>query len=325
MKIIKLSLLCLLANVVSLRADGQSAQGMLPLNPARVPAEIRTIPDGRAILLYRDAFRGYAPAGASAIELRDTTGAVAWDRHPGLDIPDATIVTLLDAAMTTAGQMVVSLVAARPGAGTVHLLAYYSINNRQATRLVVIPVACFRLTAAAEGGVWCLGPHVERHNQRRSDFQFVHQFTEDGRLSTSIGDRNAFPGSPPPWAGQSQLVVSQGRVVVWMANRRQIAIFGANGEVLTLANVPDASLVSNERNEIVLADDGSLRLLGITQRPSDHIASWRRSLLVWRPETNDWRATTLDGLSLAIRLVGSTADTVTLWDRDQPRLLRIKP
>lgn len=315
-------LLLLVATVGALAATASATiqQAELPLSSTRVPAEIRTLADGRAVVIYRDAFRGYAPAGASAVELRRTDGVVLFERRPGLDVPDATIVTILDVAVSGKGQNVVSMVAARPGAGTVHVLAYYS-EDGSTIRLVTAPVACFRI-AAADGGIWCLGPHVERHNARRTDFQFLHLFGEDGRLIRSIGERTTFPGAPAPWDMKAQLAVSSDRVIVWMPGRRALVAFDFNGNVTDNTPVPVPPIADDPRTDFSLSPSGDLYVLGITQQPSEQIASWRRDLFSFSPRTLRWARTRIGDLSLAARLVGATtSDSVVLWDRQNARLV----
>ena len=293
------------------------------LDQSRVPAEIRSLRDGRALVLYRDAFRGYTPAGASAVELRNADGTIAWQSRPGLDIPDATIMTLLDATLTDQGRVVLSLVAARPGLGTVHVLSFYPVAPGEAVRIVVVPVACFRIAAAIGDGVWCLGPDVAKHNQGNADFQFLHQFSEDGRLRRSIVERKSLSMSPRPWDGRVQITATRQGVAVWMAGRKELALFDYSGQLLQLTQVPEAPLVSDERTDFALDNEGSLFALGITDRPTEQLASWKRSLFEFVPSTATWRASSLAGLSLAVRLVGSANGDVTLWDRERPRLVRL--
>lgn len=298
-------------------------QDALPLNPTRVPAEVRTLGDGRALLIYRGAFRGYAPAGASAIEIRDRRGEVQFDRRPGLDLHEATIVTLLDATVSRRGQVVASMVVARPGAGTSHVLGYYPMAGKAAVRLVVAPFACFRVTTAVDDGVWCLGPHVERHNARSTDFRFLHHFSEDGTLVKSVAERAEFPGAPAPWDSRAQFTVTADRLVVWMAGRGALVTFDADGRVVNHRSVPDAPIVKDPRTDFILGSTGDLYVLGITEQPSPSLESWRRDLFRLSAETSRWIPRGVGNLSLRTRLVGARGNDVTLWDRQNARLVTV--
>lgn len=308
--------------VAGAHPSGQANSGVMELSPTRVPAEIRVSSDGWAVLLYREPFRGYAPSGASGVEVRTPAGAVQFERRPGLDVPDATIVTLLDAALSRGGHVVVSMVTARPGAGTAHVLAYYS-SDASVVRLVRTEVACFRVIPAADEGVWCLGPHVARHNSGDTDFRFLHHFSEDGRLRRSVAHRTAFHGAPGPWDGRSQLTRTSDGLVVWMAARRELALFDTDGRVLARQAVPVPPVVADPRTDFVLGSDGELYALGITQQPTAALASWRRDLFRFSPATSTWTAAGIGNLSLAVRLVGASDALVTLWDRPAARLLRV--
>ena len=308
------------------RVQGQAESGILRLSTNALPAEVRALSDGRAVVLYRGAFRGYAPAGASDLELRAPDGTVQFQRRVGLDVPDATIITLLDATVSAGGQVVASMVAARPGVGTSHLLAYYSSSSASnAIRLVVTPVACFRLSAATDQGIWCLGPHVERHNSGNPDFQFLHHFSEDGRLLKSVGNRTAFPGAPGPWDNKSQVVATATTVVVWMAGREKLVSFDTNGQILKAAAIPSPPILDDPRTDFILGSDGRLFVLGVTERPTEQFASWRRDLFVFSDQTATWGRTRIQGLGLAIRLVGAFPDRLALWDRDQSQVVRVEP
>jgi hypothetical protein len=303
-------------------AAAQTLAGGAPLVSERAPAEVRSLDDGRIIVLYRDAFRGYAPAAASAVEVRDTDGAVAWTRRPGLDVKDATIITVLDAAISAQGQVVVSMVAARPGAGTAHLLAYYSLGPAQTIRLSVVPHACFRISPAADKGVWCLGPEVKKHNSRRSDFRILHHYSEDGVLLASIGERTAFAGARP-WDGRARIRAREHDVMLWMPNRRQLVTIDISGTIVSAVPVAEPT-IADPRTDYIVSSDGTLLSLAITDRPDPQLASWRRGLFVYDADAAAWQATTINGLSLAVRLVGSAGDVVTLWDREQQRLLNAR-
>ena len=314
-------MLAIALNVAAVAA--QNPIGAVPLASERVPADVRSLDDGRTIVLYRDAFRGYLPAGASAIELRNADGSVAWERRPGLDVKDATSITVLDSALSPRGQVVVSMVAATPGASTAHLLAYYSLGADRNIRLSVVPHACFRISPAVAEGVWCLGPHVEKHNSRRTDFQFLHHYSEDGRLLSSIGERSALAGARP-WDVRARVRALGNNVIVWMPNRRQLVTIRTDGAIVSAVHVAEPPII-DQRTDYILTNNGTLLSLAITDQPSSDLASWRRGLFVYNADTAAWQSTTIKGLSLAVRLVGSQGDAVTFWDRDRPRLLKIRP
>lgn len=301
----------------------QTPIGAVPFASDRVPAEVRPLDDGRTIVLYREAFRGYMPAGASAVELRNADGSAVWERRPGLDVKEATTITVLDSVLSPGGQVVVSMVAARPGASTAHILAYYSLGGSRNIRLAVVPHACFRISPAAAEGIWCLGPHVEKHNSRRADFQILHHYSEDGRLLASIGERTAFAGVRP-WDSQARMRSLGGSVIIWMPSRRELVTIGTDGIVASTVQVAEPPII-DQRTDYVLTPNGKLLSLAITHRPGSNLASWRRGLFVYDTETEAWRPTTITGLSLAVRLVGSAGGAVTFWDRERPRLLKIKP
>lgn len=296
--------------------------GELALPETRTPAIVRSLPDGSALLIYRGAFRGYSPAGASTIELRRPDGSVRFDRRVGLDVPRATIITLLDAALDQDDQIVASLVAVGGGT-TAHLLVYYALSTPASIRLVQTPVACFRLTPAPNGGVWCLGPHVERHNVGRTDFQFLHHFSNDGLLVSSIGDRSAFPGSPRPWEGSPQLAVTRDQLRIWMPGRNAVVAFDTTGRILESVDLPPPPVLEDRRTDYLLDRSGHLLVLGLTVRPPDETDVWPRELFAFSPGAHAWSKRTIEGLPYPVRLLAADSGTVTVWDRAGHRLVRL--
>ncbi|MGH9219120.1 MAG: hypothetical protein ACRD1W_07450, partial [Vicinamibacterales bacterium] len=110
----------------------------------------------------------------------------------------------------------------------------------------------------------------------------------------------------------------------WMPNRRQLVTIGTDGTVTSVVHVPEPPIM-DQRTDYVLTSNGTLLSLAVTHRPSSDLASWRRGLFVYNTDTAAWQSTTINGLSLAVRLVGSGDDAVTFWDRERPRLLKIRP
>lgn len=282
---------------------GQQTLDVLPLSAARVPALVRPVEDGSVVLIYRDALRGYSPAGASEVELRQADGSVVFQRRVGLDVPGASIVTLLDATRSPADQIVVSLVAVGGGA-TSHLLVYYSTAS-EAVRIVRISVACMRLTPAPGGGVWCLGPDVDRHNTGNHDFEILHRYSEQGIVQGRIGHQTMFPGSPRPWERDSQVIADGEALVVWMAGRRQLVVLDQQGHVQSSIGVADLPVPDDPRTDYVLASDGRLLVLAMPSEAERLADQPRRALFELSRETGRWSRTRPSLLPLSVRLVAS--------------------
>ena len=138
----------------------------------------------------------------------------------------------------------------------------------------------------------------------------------------SAGDRKAFPRAP--WAGKSQLVAKDDQILVWMATLGELVTFSATGEIVQRLAVPAPPFIEESRTEYMLSTGGELFALGVVVQPTQAIDSWRRSLFTLSDGPR-WKNTEIAAASLAFRLVGASRGTVTMWDRHDSRLVRLRP
>jgi hypothetical protein len=295
------------------------AERSVTLPPAHAhPAEVAVVA-GHVVVIQRGASRIPAPAELRVAVL-DRDGQELLGVTPGLDVPDATALSLRAATVGPGGLLVVNVVVRDASGRRGSVILAYDLQRKTLLRTFrTDPVACLEL-AATTGSIWCLGVDSDKMGpEPRRDFDLVYRYSLTGELQRHFVPRVGFAGEPiaPTGRTEPQLVTDGSEFAAWLPASGALLRWDADGtDVRRLELFARAGDEDPAGDELVMLRGG--RIVGLVAASGDGTSTSpapRRLAELG----GDGRFTPIEGVTLdagpSVSLVGSDDESVVLFDR----------
>ena len=205
----------------------------------------------RFLVIYHAPTRSPGPLDQSVIVF-DKTFSRQFERYPGYDIPDVKTITLVDAAVSSDGLLVVAAHVWSSLKQAANVLFVYDLAKKDLVRIIRLnPIACVRVSVDYGNALWCLGMDVQKRDTLHQDYNLVYRFSWDGVLEGKYVLRSSLPNNgqvgPQPQEpfivgklGSPQIVPSGGGVLIWLPNGRALVRVDPAGETSrTVLSTPE--------------------------------------------------------------------------------------
>ena len=290
---------------------------------------------GMFVVIRRGGVQYPGPTDFTVIVL-DGDGTKLFEHTPGLDVTDAWLVTIRDAALRDPGRLVVTMnvrvgtesqsVPLRPSEEDLSVWAEYNLATGDLIHLLwTTPTMCKSLHGDAHGTVWCLGGDNRKARAKNHDYDLIYRFDRDGVMVGSSLSRSSYPPELNPLSGvktgKPKLLSGDG-VYLTIAGYRQLIKFESNGQVAETIQLPEWSFPW-VKEELAVAPDGEVYALLMAGVMSEGPSTWSQSLFRLSSDRESWIATheTPPELPLGALLVGADNSGVILSDRSTQGLV----
>jgi len=311
---------------------GTPAQAATPVDAGRSvtlppahthPAEVAVVA-GHVVVIQRGASRIPAPTELRVAVL-DRDGQELLGVTPGVDVPDATALSLRAATVGPGGLLVVNVVVRDASGRRGSAILAYDLQRKKLLRTFrTDPVACLQIAATTDS-IWCLGVDSDKMGpEPRRDFDLVYRFSLTGELQRHFAPCAGFAGEPiaPTGRTEPQLVTDGSRFAAWLPASGALLRWDADGtDVRRLEVFARAGDEDPAGDELVMLPGG--RIVGLVAASGDGTAASpapRRLVELGA----DGRFTPLDGATPeagpAISLAGADGDAIVLFDRGSATL-----
>ncbi|MEW6130235.1 MAG: hypothetical protein AB1757_24585 [Acidobacteriota bacterium] len=201
---------------------------------------------------------------------------------PQKDIPEASSVSVHDAAVNKNGMVSVIVVAVSTTVQPVSVLMVYDLNSGKLQRLVQLaPISAKSVAVDENNNTWIMGADLVKKNSRRVDYDLIYKFSSEGKLLASYVARSLFanngfgPQDNEPFNRRKNsidyplLFANQaGKVFAWFAGQRTLVELNGEGEILSKAQISEENLKGRFVTSVAIQPNGQVLALlptGITR------------------------------------------------------------
>lgn len=265
-------------------------------------------------------------------------GAEVFARTPGIDIPGAWLVNVMDAALRTPNALVVAAFVRtgepeaeplRPSERDAAVLLEYELaTGKLVHRVTTTPIQCRDLAGDRNGTLYCFGIDLEKSNSGRQDYDLVYRFDATGTLLGSSLSRAELPtgtSGREPWlslpAARAGFLPGGDTVRLWLPAIRQVFAFGPDGAVRERVTLPEWATPAGATEDYATGPDG--QIIAMLPVPGDDTTSrrpWRQRLVRLASDAASWveLGGTPQDFPPGVHLVGAEGNELVLWS-PEPR------
>lgn len=259
-------------------------------------------------------------------------GAEVFARTPGIDVPDAWLVNVMDAALRAPNALVVAAFVrtGQPEAGPLRpserdaavLLEYELSTGKLVYAVTTSPIQCRDLVGDSDGTLWCFGIDLQKGNARRHDYDLVHRFDRTGKLLGSSLSRAELPelssGREPSAdlrVARAGFLPGEHSVSLLLPAVRQMITFNPDGSVRDRVTLPEWATPEGATEDFAIGPGGQLIAMLAVPGGTDSRRPWRQRLFRLAPDTTSWvdLGANLQDFRPGVHLVGAERTHLLLW------------
>ncbi len=296
------------------------------------PQGYAKLENGHFIVIHREPV-SYPGPEDTEVEVLDSKGFPVFHRQPGLDIPDATLATVMDASLGKGLHLFVSIFVGNDASQYTSAIVEYDIRKGEVIRIVrTYPIQCESLHSDDSGVLWCAGFDSPRLHKGDLDYDLVYRFGENGELLSSTLSRAKFPATVEPIVGRGTaefgfLPGPENTLLIPAIDR--VFSFGNKGSLDKQQDLPPWPISARLRKDVmptyVLSSDGALVAAVWTLGGSRSKPIPKQFLFRLSKDGKSWKSIEngLEEIPATVRLIGSDASGLIFFDRATQRLLSL--